>query len=71
MIGADYQERLMADIELLDIAGDELDLERVCAGELTPVFFGSAINNFGVEAFLERISGHGPRRRRRGRAAMA
>jgi len=52
VIGADYQARLMSDIELLDIAGDELDLDRVLKGELTPVFFGSAITNFGVESFL-------------------
>lgn len=60
VIGSDYQERLMADIELLDIAGDELDLERVCAGELTPVFFGSAITNFGVEAFLNEFLAMAP-----------
>ena len=43
----------MEDIELLDIAGDELDMEKVRLGELTPVFFGSALTNFGVEPFLE------------------
>jgi peptide chain release factor 3 len=60
VIGADYQARLMSEIELLDIAGDELDLERVAAGELTPVFFGSAINNFGVEAFLNEFLAMAP-----------
>jgi peptide chain release factor 3 len=60
VIGADYQSRLMSDIELLDIAGDELDLERVNSGELTPVFFGSAINNFGVEAFLHEFLAMAP-----------
>ena len=60
VIGTDYQERLMADIELLDIAGDELDLKRVQAGELTPVFFGSAITNFGVEAFLNEFLAMAP-----------
>ena len=43
----------MEDIELLDIAGDEFDVEKVRTGELTPVFFGSALTNFGVEPFLE------------------
>ena len=43
----------MEDIELLDIAGDEFDLEKVRKGELTPVFFGTALTNFGVEPFLE------------------
>ena len=44
---------LMEDIELLDIAGDNFDLESILKGELTPVFFGSALTNFGVEPFLE------------------
>jgi peptide chain release factor 3 len=60
VIGHDYQSQLMNDIELLDIAGDELDLERVLAGELTPVFFGSAISNFGVEAFLNEFLAMAP-----------
>lgn len=51
-IGSAHQEQLVSDIELLDIAGDELDLDRVSAGELTPLFFGSALTNFGVEPFL-------------------
>jgi len=52
ILGEDYHKRLMQEIELLDIAGDHLDMAKVLAGELTPVFFGSAINNFGVETFL-------------------
>jgi peptide chain release factor 3 len=59
-IGSDYQERLMSDIELLDIAGDDLDMDRVRSGELTPVFFGSAITNFGVEAFLNEFLAMAP-----------
>jgi peptide chain release factor 3 len=53
LLGAPLHEKLMEDIELLDIAGDELDLKKVREGELTPVFFGSALTNFGVEPFLE------------------
>jgi peptide chain release factor 3 len=53
LLGAPLHEKLMEDIELLDIAGDELDLKKVKEGELTPVFFGSALTNFGVEPFLE------------------
>ncbi len=45
--------RLTADLELLDIAGDAYDEERVRAGKLSPMFFGSALNNFGVQPFLE------------------
>ena len=39
-------------MELLDGAGDEFDLEKVRHGKLSPVFFGSALTNFGVEPFL-------------------
>ena len=53
ILGDYLHEKLMEDIELLDIAGDGLDLEKVRLGELTPVFFGSALTNFGVEPFLE------------------
>src|SRR5690606_16721872 len=38
---------------LLDVAGDPFDYEKVRNGELTPIFFGSAVNNFGVQTFLE------------------
>lgn len=41
------------ELELLEVAGDEFDLEKVARGELTPLFFGSAINNFGVQTFLD------------------
>ena len=53
ILGEALHDKLMEDIELLDIAGDELDMEKVRVGELTPVFFGSALTNFGVEPFLE------------------
>ncbi|MGG7162665.1 peptide chain release factor 3 [Clostridium ihumii] len=52
-IGEDLYEKLLEDIELLDIAGDKFDYEKVKKGELSPVFFGSALTNFGVEPFLE------------------
>lgn len=52
LLGAPLHDKLMEDIELLDIAGDEFDLESVQKGELSPVFFGSALTNFGVEPFL-------------------
>ena len=45
-------ERLVHDIALLDEAGHPFDERQVLAGELSPVFFGSALNNFGVEPFL-------------------
>ena len=43
----------MDDIELLDMAGEDFDLDKVAKGELTPMFFGSAMTNFGVQNFLE------------------
>ncbi|WP_244834557.1 peptide chain release factor 3 [Clostridium sp. BJN0001] len=53
LLGTALHDKLKEDIELLDIAGDELDLNQVRKGNLTPVFFGSALTNFGVEPFLE------------------
>ena len=50
----EYQKKdLFDEIELLDGAGDEFDIDAVRSGKLTPVFFGSALTNFGVEPFLE------------------
>ena len=50
-----YRDRLHEEIELLDEAGDAFDLDKVRSGELTPMFFGSAVTNFGVEPFLDRF----------------
>ncbi len=44
---------LLDDIDLLDNAGEAWDMEKVAHGELTPMFFGSAMTNFGVQNFLE------------------
>ena len=49
-------DRLRHDAELLEMAGDGFDPERFEAGQLSPMFFGSAVNNFGLEAFLETFS---------------
>jgi peptide chain release factor 3 len=53
MIGQDKRDKLLEDVELLEGAGAEFDLERVRHGKLSPVFFGSALTTFGVEPFLE------------------
>ena len=45
--------QLLEEIELLDGASAEFDQEMVSKGELSPVFFGSALTNFGVETFLK------------------
>ena len=52
-IGEENKEQLMDEIELLDGASAEFDQELVSKGELSPVFFGSALTNFGVEIFLK------------------
>jgi peptide chain release factor 3 len=48
--------RLRDEVDLLDAAGDGFDRERFLAGEVSPMFFGSAINNFGVHSFLDTFS---------------
>lgn len=52
-IGDTALGNLQEEIELLDGASAEFNLELVQGGDLTPVFFGSALTNFGVEIFLQ------------------
>src|SRR4051812_34931294 len=52
ILGPEAHDRLVSDIHLLDAAGHPSDGAAVLAGELSPVFFGSALTNFGVEPFL-------------------
>jgi peptide chain release factor 3 len=58
--------RLLEEIEILDTAGTPFDEKKILAGETTPVFFGSARNNFGVQllldGFLKRADSPRPRR---------
>lgn len=51
-IGDTLYQTLLDDIELLDGASEPLDIEKVSHGKQTPVFFGSALTNFGIEIFL-------------------
>ncbi len=53
LITAPLHETLANDIELLDGASYDFDKEMVDNGKLTPVFFGSALTNFGVEPFIK------------------
>ena len=53
LISEEQKAKLEEEIELQDGAGAELDQEMVSKGELSPVFFGSALTNFGVETFLK------------------
>lgn len=48
-----HYNKFTEELELLDMAGDPYDYDRIIKGELTPMFFGSAMNNFGVEPFLK------------------
>ncbi|MDW0115918.1 peptide chain release factor 3 [Sporosarcina thermotolerans] len=53
MTETSYYKQAIEDVMLLNEAGNKFDIERVSKGELTPVFFGSALTNFGVQTFLE------------------
>jgi len=53
LLGEEQTEELTGAVELLQVAGDDWDRERFLSGEISPVFFGSALNSFGVEPFLE------------------
>jgi len=51
-IGQGY-EALIQELELLDLAGNRFEPEKFLAGQVTPVFFASALTNFGVEPFFD------------------
>ncbi len=52
LLEQDLYYQFKEELELLDGVGAELDLDQVRSGKMTPVFFGSAMTNFGVEVFL-------------------
>ena len=60
MLGESAHRRLCEDTELLQMAGATFNADRFLAGRLTPVYFGSALNNFGVEQFLDALIGLAP-----------
>ena len=53
LLDRDLYHQLKDELELLEGAGDQLDLDLVHQGKMTPIFFGSAMTNFGVELFLK------------------
>lgn len=59
-IGEQQAEKLREEIELLELAGTPFDINEVLAGRLTPVSFGSALTNFGVQLFLETFIQYAP-----------
>lgn len=59
LLHPDMHREWLEQIELLSLAGEQFDDEKIRAGELTPVFFGSGINNFGVQLLLNYFVEHG------------
>jgi peptide chain release factor 3 len=60
LIGDEAYARLKDEIELLAGAGTAFERSAFLAGQITPVFFGSALNNFGVEPFLDGLLAMAP-----------
>ena len=58
-LGNDLEE-LTEEIELVQMASHSFDAEKYLAGQQTPVFFGSALNNFGVVPLLDSFVEHAP-----------
>ncbi|MDQ5967560.1 MAG: peptide chain release factor 3 [Cyanobacteriota bacterium erpe_2018_sw_39hr_WHONDRS-SW48-000098_B_bin.30] len=52
LIPAQLYEQMQEELQILDAAAHPLDIDKIHSGDLTPVYFGSAMNNFGVELFL-------------------
>ena len=50
-VGDDLAQQLRDELELVKGASNEFDLDLFLNGELTPVFFGTALGNFGVRSF--------------------
>jgi len=51
-LSPELHKTMKEEIEMIDIAGEKFDADKVEKGQITPVFFGSAMNNFGVELLL-------------------
>ncbi|HEV2607271.1 MAG TPA: peptide chain release factor 3, partial [Xanthomonadaceae bacterium] len=59
-IGADMLREVREELELVEGASHPFALDRYLAGQQTPVFFGSAVNNFGVQLLLDFFVEHAP-----------
>jgi peptide chain release factor 3 len=59
-LGADVLAELREELELVRGASHPFDEAAYLAGRQTPVFFGSAVNNFGVQPLLDFFVGHAP-----------
>lgn len=62
-VDEELRKQVKDDLELLEAAGTPFDHDAFLAGKQTPVFFGSALTNFGVEPFFDEFVKMGPRPR--------
>lgn len=60
LLGADVMADFREEVELVKGASHKFDIELYLQGKLTPVFFGSAINNFGVQELLDALVNYSP-----------
>lgn len=58
LVGDSLHEQVSEELELVEMAGDKYTREGFLSGEISPVFWGSAMNNFGVEPLLEYLTIH-------------
>lgn len=59
-VGEDLAAQLRDELELVQGASHEFDQEAFLSGELTPVFFGTALGNFGVDHMLDGLVARAP-----------
>lgn len=59
-VGEDLAAKLREDLELIEGGSNSFDLEAFRAGDLTPVFFGTALGNFGVDCMLDGLTAWAP-----------
>lgn len=52
-IGEDFAAQLRTDVDLINGVYDQLDVKKYLEGQISPVFFGSAVNNFGIAELLD------------------
>lgn len=53
LVGESYAKQLRADVELIEGVYPEFNVQEYLDGKVAPVFFGSAVNNFGVRELLD------------------
>jgi len=64
-IGKEYADTLREDVELIQGVYEDFDAEPYLSGEIAPVFFGSAVNNFGVKEMLDTFIEFAPNPKKR------